>query len=117
MNRPYFASRNHSSRFSRAASGGRGAGVCAVRVSATRDRRLTMRTLSLPLGCSERLVIFFYFALGPHPQRLPPLAIGSRRFIATPFRSVKNANTQPPTRQPPAANRQSPTANRQSLQH
>src|SRR6267142_6651745 len=39
MNIPYFASRNHSSRFSRAASNGRGGVVCATTTRTRQGRR------------------------------------------------------------------------------
>src|SRR3954466_10548162 len=46
MNSPYLASRNHSSRFSRAASGGRAAGACASSATLAMAHRLrTTRAL------------------------------------------------------------------------
>src|SRR5882762_4368558 len=45
-----------------------------------------------------------YFALGPHPQRLPPLALRSRRSFATTIRSVHGFALGPhPQRLPPLA--------------
>ena len=59
MNRPYFASRNHSRRFSLAGSGGRGAGAWALSASVTSDRRPAMTWTA----CNLATVMFIVFTV------------------------------------------------------
>src|SRR5262245_24740658 len=50
------------------------AGDCAISSPTTSDEAMSSADAPVHLRKSLRDVIFFYVALGPHPQRLPPLA-------------------------------------------